>query len=412
MPLKNSANCFILILVLVLAIGLSDAISKDAISVEYGGIYSHWIGNVQCSYQFLYGSRYGGCINPDDCIGCVDLGCCSAGGEHHGACYSNGTSLIAPDHTFVCGMCKCTTAPGYCVDYDCLANKDSSGQSGQTGHGEWEGIGYLELTPCSSNPDTTADSSRLYLPMYGDTLCYKVTVSRPMRVDVLFNTSTYEGMAMNAPVPAGEDTLDDVLLLADASWAKDSSWFEGDRGYTRLHRGMDKGEVAYLNLRLLDYAAEAELFAAQSGFLRLKDYGGHVVVPYIADTTHSRHFNFRSVADADSDGLTQWEEYRGFMVPLPDTVVHYRFTDSLVSSVDGRDNHFTIFVDNKGGMPGWCKKYVARMIGVDSLVTYRAESPWVREGRFMDFMARKYNDTTDSHWGRNKLVEIQQTSND
>jgi hypothetical protein len=178
----------------------------------------------------------------------------------------------------------------------------------------WYTFGWVSLKPASDNPDTTTTDSLRYLPQYGDDLCYAVRASHPMVVEVLVKSSMYEGMAMNAGVPynAPEDTADvwpdttDVQPSGTYRWRRAGSYIQGNFKYFRLQRWCDSLSTAFLHVRILDYAAEAELRAYPAEVTYLSSRS--IRIPY------DQHYlgKMKSTVDADSDGFTAWEEYRGF----------------------------------------------------------------------------------------------------
>jgi hypothetical protein len=130
---------------------------------------------------------------------------------------------------------------------------------------------------------------------------------------------------------------------------------------------------------VLDYGAEGDLFVRSCDDSSV-----------FSDTLHIPHdylTRFHSTADADSDGLTVWEENRGFII----NGTNHRL---LADSPD-------VFANNEGGMLPQCASYIATDAGLEELQPYSEE---VQEDRFMDFEARQYSDTG---WGRNPLVEPQ-----
>jgi hypothetical protein len=77
----------------------------------------------------------------------------------------------------------------------------------------------------------------------------------------ILKVSTYQGVAMNAPVPASApDSIADVVPIPVNSasvWDTVKIWFEGDKKVYKLSKPFKDGEKGYLYLKVLDYAAEA-----------------------------------------------------------------------------------------------------------------------------------------------------------
>jgi len=150
---------------------------------------------------------------------------------------------------------------------------------------------------------------------FGDRLCYQFYTTKTHNVTAVLKTSTYEGRCMNYPVgPAELDTISDMVPDtlphgAPGHWDFLEHWFEGDRSCFKLKRTIIPG-ISDLYIRVLDYAAEGDLTAW--------DDSGHVIPdPQQIPPNYQR---FKSTTDADSDGFTAWEEYRGFII----SGVHHR----------------------------------------------------------------------------------------
>jgi hypothetical protein len=175
-----------------------------------------------------------------------------------------------------------------------------------------------KLVPANTSP--TSDP----VHNYGDILCYQFIASKADDVTAVLKTSTYEGRCMNYPVgPAEPDTISDmvpdtVTEMSRNRWRLLAHWYEDDRSCFKIQRMISAG-VTNLQIRVLDYAAEGDLSAWDSS-------GHEIPDPQQIPPDYER---FKSTGDADSDGFTAWEEYRGFM---DDYGQHWRL-DSLQTDV-------------------------------------------------------------------------------
>lgn len=259
-------------------------------------------------------------VSCDHCP-CNECECGSPGPEPTGECLCQGDPPLCDPGGEGCSEDASgggvyhriwTVCHRYCLDLDCMKSKgDTAVTPPPPRFHQW--AGHASGQQCPLNPDTTCDTLYRYLPKYNDTLCYRFAVSEPMQLTVILRTSTYKGIAMNAPLPSGEtDVVSDMVpITADGEeqWTMDSHWYENDRSCFRLIRFLkpkdDFGNrmVGYLKIRVLDYAAEADL-----DFYPDK-YPEQIL--HMPPVPRCRE-QFLSFADADSDGLTRWEEYRGF----------------------------------------------------------------------------------------------------
>jgi hypothetical protein len=150
-----------------------------------------------------------------------------------------------------------------------------------------------------------------------------------MTVTVVLSSSTYEGIAMNAPQPPGDtNTTSDVIPIFEDGWTFYGHDYQG--GFSRWHasRQIDAGEEVEFHVRVLDYAAEARIYVGSADSLAWSrmNFIPLYVLPWLSN------------ADADSDGFTVWEEYRGFMTVVDDDPVHARLdtaTKELFVHQDG-----------------------------------------------------------------------------
>ena len=139
-----------------------------------------------------------------------------------------------------------------------------------------------------------------WLPEYDETLCFLIKVNMPMAVIIRLKTSMYEGMCMNAAVPEADDQINDIVPYQVYGCIEMS----GQNGTFIAMEYMNPREPKCLYVRVLDFAAEAGLEAWKSD-----DRSVHAEVEIPRDFDR-----FKSNADPDSDGFTNWEEYRGFMI--------------------------------------------------------------------------------------------------
>lgn len=165
--------------------------------------------------------------------------------------------------------------------------------------------GDISLHPCVGSPD----SNSAWLPQYGDQLCCSIQVlSNVGKLEAFLRTSTYQGIAMNAPVPSGMDTLKDIVIGQHSDWVIADSGFVGDTAYTYRLLAVTERSAPYslfLHFTVLDFGAEGDLLVRSCVDTTLR-----------TDTLHFPHDyvnRFHSNADADGDGLTVWEENRGFI---------------------------------------------------------------------------------------------------
>lgn len=181
----------------------------------------------------------------------------------------------------------------------------------------WDAGPGITLTRCLTNPDSTDNDTNRYLPKYGDTLCYVLKVTRPIDVVVKLWGSTYEGIAMNAPVP------DTVGLYEDSSSVKycDLVLLGGEfdgfvSGQFQQTRTIHVDSAVNVKVLVMDYAAHGYIRAYQATNPNNSARHPQTIIKGYSDWT--------SNADPDSDGFTRWEEYRGFIQKYGDVYSHVR----------------------------------------------------------------------------------------
>jgi hypothetical protein len=198
----------------------------------------------------------------------------------------------------------------YCIDHDCDSLLRTIGRGPRYGGIEPAKISF---EPCKGGIDSS------YKPAYGDDVCYTVQVSHTMTVIATVLSSTYEGIAMNAPQPPGDtNTTSDVIPIFEDGWTFHGHDYQG--GFSRWHasRLINAGEEVEFHVRVLDYAAEARIYVGSADSLAWSRMN---FIPLYA-------LPWLSNADADSDGFTVWEEYRGFCNADSS---HFRLDTSLSS---------------------------------------------------------------------------------
>jgi hypothetical protein len=181
----------------------------------------------------------------------------------------------------------------------------------------WNYFGRAFWKPVPGNPtwsDTSRNPDNWYRPNYGDTLRYVITTTRPLWVEVWLNSSTYQGMAMNVDVPPGYNPISDIVQVRfdahNPPWDTLSFDYVGDRTCLKLINRIPPYTTVGIAFRVLDYAAEAKISLHPQG-MKCAVFDSSIYVPknlkYFIGTTDSI-----ASMDPDSDGLTRWEEYRGF----------------------------------------------------------------------------------------------------
>lgn len=175
-----------------------------------------------------------------------------------------------------------------------------------------------------------------YLPSYGDTLCFKFKTGNPRdTMNVVLRVSTFEGIAMNAPVPEGVEQTADAVPIG---WAIKQQWFQDDRKcywLQKILRGpATPGEAsAYLKIAVLDYAAEINFTLICGSDTTSGEMIMNVEIP---DSLTYR----RSTADLDNDGYTKWEEYRGFVNGIYSSPLHERLDNTKAELYFHTDNGY------------------------------------------------------------------------
>lgn len=170
----------------------------------------------------------------------------------------------------------------------------------EKGSGEWGPPVGLRPMPGSKAEDS--------LHAFGDVLPYQFLFTAPLPVRAWLTTSTYEGRCMNYPVNYGGTTELDTIsdMVPDSltgGWHLVNRWHHDDRSCYLVERTCPTG-FSYLNLRVLDYAAEGDLVAYRAD--------NELYILYDSQKIPRNYEQFRSRSDSDSDGFTAWEEHRGF----------------------------------------------------------------------------------------------------
>jgi hypothetical protein len=264
------------------------------------------------------------CDGPDACSppDAPELRCprgyCPAEPGYHPGAVCTGTEIVCYDFVNAC-VKACCEDPGF-VDF----NYEGGWRNSKTGeiwyplgppgggddgsdpgdHGHGQEPDPVSLEPCSNSPS----DNPAYLPSFDDYLCYTVHAEYHGTVNVALHTSTYEGIAMNAPAPEGlTDTVSDIVPYGNwDSWNicptdSNHTYFENESWFGDFSV-FAAGQTLKVRLHVLDYGPTAQLIASLDG--------GSPFIAYIPSTYDS----VRSAADPDSDGFTTFEEYRGFIV--------------------------------------------------------------------------------------------------
>ncbi|HEY3295408.1 MAG TPA: hypothetical protein VGL38_08215 [bacterium] len=271
-------------------------------------------------------------------LDCVDLYCSSQpqAGTHWTVCSSGGTGT---------DYWECQNIVHCCVtmDEDCAAQ-----QFGSMG-GRAEQKPVIKVRPCKDQVPPDKFNAN-WLPTYGDYLCFEVSVNMPMEVLVELKSSTYEGMAMNAPLLPDILRTDDVSDIAPVSGVNGCTMqgptFGADgQSHYYWQAPMDPQNPMRFLLRIQDFGAIGDFRALNTADWKVCD--GVQIPP-----NYSR---FTRNTDDDGDGLTAFEEYRGFMTQTACTApdCHVR------TSTDARD--FNI----KSGYP--CQQQISYMLNHDGL---------------------------------------------
>ncbi len=186
------------------------------------------------------------------------------------------------------------------------------------------------IQQCYNKDDSVGNFTRDYLPQYGDSLCFTIVAYEDSAVVVQLVTSTYEGIAMNAPVPlwytphpemdsVRQDTICDIVPDTLSPMRLHGPFFEGDTAYFSDTIFFDPltGVAQSLILRVQDYAAAGTL---RAWLLNDPASNASEQIPFNFE-------RFLSRSDSDSDGFSAWEEYRGFILN-PDSAKPHARLDS------------------------------------------------------------------------------------
>jgi hypothetical protein len=250
------------------------------------------------------------------------------------------------------------------------------------------------------------------LHAFGDILPYEFNLTAPLCVRAYLTTSTYEGRCMNYPVNDGTttepDTISDLVPILDDGWTLVSQSFNGDRSRWLVERTLGQG-FHDLNIKVLDYAAEGDLSAFRC------DNSEYDLC--CAQKIPRNYDYWKSQADPDSDGLTVWEEYRGF---CNTDGSHFRL--DLDTCAENTKRQIIIIDDDdvleRDNPTGLIHGFVTRLqemmrcslVVKDSIMTSPVDGHFLHNGQpcDWDFYERldtcqaKWDETT-SHWVPNQL---------
>jgi hypothetical protein len=198
----------------------------------------------------------------------------------------------------------------------------------------------LDIIKCKDRPDAyhlTDD----WLPEYDSWLCFWIISNMTMSITLELKTSTYEGIAMNANFPSA--VTDSICDLTPDTANPDHSvvwvlpaWSDP---YDARHRTFWGSALLQADMpvsvwvHVLDWAADGLLTAYCLVGPEMNQ------ITQVTELIPHNYQRFLSNADPDSDGLTDWEEYRGFDL----AGIHVR-TDSTFAN---------LFVDDQTGYLNW-----------------------------------------------------------
>ncbi|RPH93525.1 hypothetical protein EHM69_10075 [candidate division KSB1 bacterium] len=193
---------------------------------------------------------------------------------------------------------------------------------------------------------------------------------------------------MNYPVgPTEQDTISDIVpdLMEHGDpnhWELISHLFVGDRSVFTFRKLLAPG-ITPLNVRVLDYAAEGDLSAYETGNSSNEASDPQQIPP--------NYEQWKRDDDNDGDGFTYWEEYRGFIVGQNHLRTHtYTNATVFIDNVDGAmpPEAFSAFATSSG--------YLALDMSLAPFETYSDE----RE--FLDFKSNKF---CAGNWDDNPLCD-------